>query len=130
MSQDRESGARAVEYGLQTARKIAKKLGAKKIGKERSNEYKIGNKTIVIKCARTTTKSVGVSYHMLNRLSTILGSFETDNGTYDLYEMKPSTYRENMRPTGSTGASAGRVGIVRKSVFLDQGTFVMNVEIE
>jgi len=33
MPQGQESGARAVEYGLQTARKIAEKLGGIKIGK-------------------------------------------------------------------------------------------------
>lgn len=127
MPQDHESGAKAVEYGLQTARKIAEKLGAKKIGKARSNEYRLNNQNIVINCARLNTKSVGVSYHMLDRLVAIFGSFEKENGTYDLYEMKPSVYRENMTPTRSTGASAGRMGIVRKSVFLKRGTFIMNV---
>lgn len=115
---------------MQTAKRIAEKIGAEKVGKDRSNEYRIGNKRIVIKCARTTTNSVGVPYHMLDRLSAIYGSFETENGTYDLYEMNPATYRKNMSPTRSTGRSAGRVGIVRKSSFLDQGKFIMNLDID
>ena len=128
--QGQESGARAVEYGLQTARKIAEKLGGIKIGKARSNEYEIDNRKVVIKCARTTTNSVGVPYQMLNRVAAILGSFETENGTYDIYEMRPDTYLEHMRPTRSTGPSAGRVGMVRKSVFVDRGKFLMNLHID
>lgn len=130
MLQGQESGARAVEYGLQTARKIAEKLGAVKIGKARSNEYKINNRQIVIKCARMTTNSVGVPYQMLDRVAAILGSFETEDGSYDIYEMGPETYRENMKPTRSTGPSAGRVGIVRKSTFVDQAKFLMNIQID
>ena len=127
MPQDRVSGARAVQYGLQMSRRIADKLGAEKIGEARSNEYKIGNKNVVIKCARATTNSVGVTYQMLDRVNAIIGSFETKNGTYDLYEVNSDTFREYMRPTRSTGPAAGRVGIVTKSVFLDLGKFVMNI---
>jgi len=130
MPQGRESGARAVEYGIRTARKIAEKIGGKKTGKPRSNEYEVDNRKIVIKCARSTTKSVGVPYQMLDRVIAIWGSFETENGAYEIYEMSPDIYREHMRPTRSTGPSAGRVGIVRKSAFLDRGKFLMRVNID
>jgi hypothetical protein len=129
MPQGQDSGARAVEYGLQTARRIAEKLGGRKVGQARSNEYKIDNRRVVIKCAKTTTNSVGVSYQMLDRVAAIWGSFETENGTYDIYEMTPDTYREYMTPTRSTGPSAGRVGIVAKSAFIDRGKFLMNLHI-
>ena len=49
MPQDRETGVTAVEYGLATARKIAKVIGATKIGNPRSNEYELNGKRIVIK---------------------------------------------------------------------------------
>lgn len=130
MLQGQESGARAVEYGLRTARKIAEKLGAVKIGKARSNEYEINSRKIVIKCARMTTNCVGVPYQMLDRVAAILGSFETENGSYDIYEMGPDTYRENMRPTRSKGSSAGRVGMVRKSAFVDHAKFLTNIHID
>jgi hypothetical protein len=130
MPQDRESGARAVEYGLQTARKIAERIGGTKVGKVRSNEYKVNNRKVVIKCARVETNSVGVPYQMLDRVSAILGSFEIERGTYDIYEMKPDVYREHMRPTQSKGPSAGRVGIVRRSTFIDQGKFLMRLHID
>ncbi len=130
MPQDRQSGAMAVEYGLQTAKRIAEKLGGVKIGRTRSNEYKIDGKNVVIKCARSTTNSVGIPYHMLDRLSAIIGAFEVENGTYHLYEMKPDVYRGNMRPTRSMGPSAGRVGIVRKATFLEQGNYITSINIE
>ena len=129
MPQNRESGAAAVEYGLETARRIAKFLGAKKIGNSRSNEYDLDGKRIVIKCARTATTSVGVAYHMLKRLDAVIGSFETEAGTYELYEMAPEIYAENMRPTRSKGASSGRVGIVRKSTFINKCKRVETVKV-
>ena len=130
MPQDQVSGARAVEYGLQTARKIAQKLGGIKIGKLRSNEYEVDGRKIVIKCARHNTKSIGVPYQLLDRVDTILGSFENENGSYDLYEMAPDIYRKNMKPTRSTGPSAGRVGMVRKSSFIDQGMFLECINLD
>jgi ribosomal protein L24E len=130
MPQGQESGARAVEYGLQTASKIAEKLGGLKIGITRSNEYEINNRKVVIKCAKIKTDSVGVAYQMLDRVAAILGSFEIENGTYDIYELVPDVYRANMRPTHSTGSAAGQVGIVKKSVFIDRGRFLINLCID
>lgn len=129
MGQDRESGARAAKYGLETARKIARKLDGKKVGKDGSNEYEINGKRIVIKCARVKTTKVGVLYHMLDRLSSILGAFEGEDGSYDLYEMEPDMYRRYMTPTRSTGDSAGRVGMVRRSIFVEKATFFRNLKI-
>lgn len=129
MPQDRESGARAVDYGLETARQIASILGGKKVGHSRSNEYEIEDKNIVIKCAKSTTDSVGVPYRMLERVGAIWGAFEVESGSYDIYEMMPDAFRMHMRPTRSTGPSAGRVGIVRRPAFVDYGTFLRNVSI-
>jgi len=129
MPQGRESGARAVEYGLQTARKIAQILGGRKVGNKRSNEYEIENKSIVIKCARIRTNSVGVSYRMLKRVTAILGCFEVEENVYDIYEMKPKVYSKHMTPTRSTGSSKGRVGKVKKSVFLDRGRLLQRISI-
>ena len=77
MPQDQESGARAVKYGLQTARKIAQELGGAKIGNARSNEYEVSGRKIVIKCARLNTKSVGVPYRLLDSVAAIFGSFHS-----------------------------------------------------
>lgn len=129
MAQDRESGSKAVQYGLLTAKKIAAKLGANKVGRGNSNEYQIRDGRIVIKCARTTTNSVGVCYQMLDRIGAVIGSFETEYGTYDIYELNADIYRDSMTPTRSKGASAERVGIVRKSVFLDRGKYLGNLQV-
>jgi hypothetical protein len=129
MSQDRESGAKAVEYGLATAKKIATQLGAKKIGNPRSNEYDIEGKKIVIKCARANTKSVGVSYQMLKRIISVYGAFEIDNDEYEIIEISNKAFSENMRGTRSKGASAGRVGVVRKSYFLGHGKDIKKISI-
>ncbi len=130
MKQDCESGARAVEYGLNTARQIASILGGTKVGYSRSNEYRIRNKVIAIKCAKLKNDSVGVSYQMLERLDAIWGAFEGEDGSYDLYEMTPDTFKNHMRPTRSTGPSAGRVGIVKRSWFLNAGTFLETVKLQ
>ena len=130
MPQGRESGARAVEYGLETAKKIAEKLGGEKVGYPRSNEYKLESRAVVIKCARITIDSVGVSYKMLSRVSAVLGCFETKEDVYDIYEMKPETYRKHMTPTRSKGPSAGLAGIVKKSAFLDNGKFLGRINID
>src|SRR5574340_865590 len=57
MVQDQKTGAKAVAYGLATAKKIAAILGAEKTGNPRSNEYILKRKCVVIKCARQTTNS-------------------------------------------------------------------------
>ena len=129
MPQHKESGAAAVEYGLETARKIAEFLGAQKIGNSRSNEYNLDGKRIVIKCARSSTTNVGVSYQMLKRLDAVIGSFETEGGIYELYEMTPEMFTRNMRPTRSKGASSGRVGIVSKSIFVSKCERVTTVRL-
>jgi hypothetical protein len=130
MSQDRESGAKAVEYGLATAKKIAREFEAKKIGNPRSNEYEIDNKKIVIKCARATTNSVGVPYQMLDRIEAIYGAFEINRNEYEIIEISSKEFSENMRATRSKGASAGRVGIVRKSYFQSKGKFVKKIKMQ
>jgi hypothetical protein len=130
MPQDRESGASAVKYGLETARQIAAILGGRKVGYHRSNEYQIEERVVVIKCAKSTTNSVGVSYQMLGRVGTILGAFEVEDGSYNIYEMTPDAFQSHMRPTRSTGPSVGRVGIVRKSAFLEHGAFLRKVIVQ
>jgi hypothetical protein len=44
---------------------------------------------------------------MLERLEAILGAFELEDGSYDLFLLDADRYRANMQPTRSKGASAG-----------------------
>lgn len=126
MPQDRKSGAAANLYGRETAAKITKLLGTKLISSN-SNECKLNGKRVVIKCSKKNTKCVGVSYQMLKRLDAIVAAFETERGMYDLYELSPCDFADNMRETRSKGPAAGRVGLVTKSVFEDKGRFIKQI---
>jgi hypothetical protein len=120
MPQDGDTGAAANEYGRTTARSIATKIGATEIQRS-SNECRLDGEKIVIKCARLGTPSIGVTYRMLDGLDSILGAFELDDGSYDLYILAPDVFRANMSATQSRGASAGKVGMVTKTVFVELG---------
>jgi hypothetical protein len=128
MPQDRESGARANEYGRKTAKKIGTKLGAKSISKI-GNEFVLDSRKITIHCARYRTNDIGVTYKMLRRIDAVLAAFQQKNGDYKLYEISPKKFKQNMRETKSRGNAAGKVGLVRKSFFVNQGKFVSVVKL-
>lgn len=130
MPQDRESGAAGAKFGREAAKIIAKKLSATKEGRSDSNEYLLKGKHIVIKCAHRRTPSVGISYHMLERMDSILGAFETDSGTYELYELSPAQFKKYMEPTRSQGPSKGKVGIVKKAIFYEKGAFLKELNLK
>ena len=130
MPQDRESGAAGAKFGRETAKIIAQKLGATKEGRSYSNEYLLKGKHIVIKCAHHKTGSVGISYHMLERLDSIFGAFETDSGAYKLYELSSAQFKKSMEPTRSQGPSKGKVGIVKKAIFYEKGAFLKESDLE
>jgi len=129
MPQDRDTGAAANEYGRATARRIATKIGATELQRS-SNECRLDGERIVIKCARLVTPSTGVTYKMLDRLDGILGAFELDDGSYDLFLLGPDAFRENMSATQSRGASAGKVGMVTKNIFVQLGRSRGNVRLD
>ena len=128
MPQNRESGAQANEYGRVTARKIADAIGAIPTS-QTSNEFELDGRKITIRCARPTTTNFGVSFKMLERVESILGAIEQDNGTYKMYELSPKEFAENMRDTRSKGPSAGKVGLLNRSLFLNQGRYLRTVEL-
>ena len=123
MPQDRESGARANAYGRETAKKIAVSIGAKSISAT-SNEFELQGRKITIRCARRSTSDLGVTYKMLKRIDGVFAALEQKNGKYEVFELSPNIFEKNMRETKSKGASAGKVGMVRKSIFIDEGKFV------
>ena len=109
MPQDRQSGAAANKYGRETALKIAHLLGARMIDMN-SNECILSGEQFVIKCARWKTQDIGVSYKMLEHLDGIIGAFETEDGSYDLYRLDLTVFKSSMRPTRSTPSLAEVVG--------------------
>ncbi|MCY9827744.1 hypothetical protein [Vibrio chagasii] len=120
MVQDQSSGAAANDWGRKTAHAIADKLGTS-IQSKNSNECIYKNSKVVIKCAKLNTNSVGVTYKMLERLDYVIGAFQQESGDFELFQLPASIYERSMRATASTGAAKGKVGIVRQTVFEDQG---------
>jgi len=72
---------------------------------------------VVIKCAASATDSVGVTFKMLERLDSIIGAFQLDDGSFELWSLSPEKFRQEMRDTRSRGSAAGKVGIVRRDFF-------------
>ena len=126
MTQDRASGAAADTWGRKTAKAIAQKLGATGLN-PKSNECLLEGSRVVIKGAAPATDSVGVTYKMLDRLDAIVGAFQRDDGAFELWSLASSVFKEHMRDTRSRGASAGKVGLVRKEVFQAKGKFLQEV---
>jgi hypothetical protein len=129
MTQDRVSGAAANEWGRVTARAIASKIGAVMKG-QTSNEATLDGKKVVIKCAASATDSVGVTFKMLDRLDSIIGAFQLDDESFELWSLAPDRFRQEMRDTRSRGSAAGKVGIVRKDVFEKSGRLVARVKLD
>lgn len=127
--QSKKSGARANAWGRETADKIAKTLGAKKINPN-ANEYKLNDQAVTIRCARSTTNTVGVTYKMLDRISSVIAALENDAGQFDLYAITPEMYSKEMRATRSKGPSSGRVGMVRTVYFRNHGDFIRTITLK
>jgi len=126
MTQSQESGARASRWGHETARKIAEIIGAVSTSKN-SNEYVFDNAHVVIKCAAPKTDSVGVTYLMLKRISGVVGAFQLNPNTFDLWLLPAGVVKDAMRPTASKGSAAGKVGIVRRDMFYQKGKYIKQI---
>jgi hypothetical protein len=128
MPQDRESGARANEYGRECGKKIIDAIGAKSV-KRGSNECDLNGELLSVHCAQKNTDSVGVTYKALDRISAVLGAFEQDDSSYLVWRLTAEQYKAAMKPTKSTGRSHGRVGIVKRVEFERLGTQIARVSI-
>lgn len=129
MTQDRASGAAANKWGRETARKIASKIGAVMKGRT-SNEARLDGKTVVIKCAASATDSVGVTFKMLDSLDSVIGAFQLDDDSFELWSLSPEKFRQGMRDTRSKGSAAGKVGIVRKDSFEKGGITLGRIRLD
>ena len=123
MVQNRKTGASANRFGRETATKIARLIGAKKLSKN-SNEVTYNEIRSVIKCARGKNFYIGVTYKMLERISLIIAAFEEDTH-FDLYTLSDTIFQENMRD-----AIKNPVGLVQKKVFIEEGAFLTSLKIK
>ncbi len=92
-----------------------------------SNEANWEGRRIVIKCAGVGTSSVGVTHRMLERLDAVVAAFQLADGRFDLIEMTPEIFKAHMRETQSTGASAGKVGLVSRQSFREIGKMLKTI---
>jgi hypothetical protein len=124
MKQDKDSGSRAAKYGLAGAVAVAEKIGAKRVS-SRSNEFELDGERITIRMAHIGNHQVGTLYEMLKRVKTVIGAFEIAPNEYELLSLSSDIYRkpQHMRD------SKGRVGLVRKKIFIDHGKSVATVKL-
>jgi len=111
------------------ASQIMRCLGAKGIS-PKSNECQLGGDIVVIKSAAPDTDSVGVSYLMLKRIAGVIGAFARSSTRFDLYRLSSEDYERHITPTKSKGPSSGRVGIVKKAVFIQLGKHLGEIDTE
>src|SRR5215217_6163896 len=95
-----------------------------------SNEALLEGKKVVIKCAASATDSVGVTFKMLDRLNFIIGAFQLDNGSFELWSLSPEKFRNGMRNTRSRGSAAAKVGMVRRKSFEKGGRLLARIRLD
>jgi len=66
---------------------------------------------------------------MLERLDFVIAAFQISDTIFQLYSLSTSDFKNSMRETRSKGASAGKVGIVSRSVFLDKGKTIGQIDV-
>lgn len=120
MPQYQTSGAAGNQFGRVNAKKLAAALGAI-LTRPGTNEARWEGRLVALKSAAQNTTSIGVTYLMLNRVDEVVAAFEQPDGTFAIFALSSAAFRSAMRPTRSKGPSAGRVGIVRRSVFEESG---------
>jgi hypothetical protein len=123
MSQDRESGARASEYGLDNATELIKALGGTN-RKRGSNEFDLNGERVTIHSSQYRggrPQSVGVTLVCLEKVKSVLGAFEIRGGSYEILSLPSDMFRAESRATASLGSSKDKVVIVKKSVFDQKG---------
>ena len=94
----------------------------------RSNEARLRGKHVVIKCAKSATNSIGVIFNMLRRLDSVIAAFQIEDDCFELWSLAIPVFRSEMRVTRSKGNSAGKVGQVRRSVFVNRGKLLGRVQ--
>ena len=123
MPQDKESGEKGNEYGLETARKVASAIGAEMLGSA-SNEAIYRGKNVVIKCARVTTSSIGVTFKMQKSVSDVIAALEQPDGKYKIFALDIKVFRSKQKQSQSKPDAGHKVGQVSKSVFTNQGALL------
>ena len=128
MKQDQATGAAASRWGRETGRRIAKALDGTPLSNQ-ANEFLIGGRRVAVKTAKSGTDSVGVTYLVLDRVADVYGAWEVGSEEFEVWSLLADAFKRHMRETASRGASAGRVGLVRRAVFESQGKLVGRIRL-
>jgi hypothetical protein len=67
---------------------------------------------------------------MNDRVKAVVGAFEEDDGSYRVMQLPIEHCTAIMRPTRSQGPSAGRVGMIDRKAFEDEGRLVGIVKVD
>jgi hypothetical protein len=116
MPQNKASGSAAARWGRETGARLGLSLGGSPMSRV-ANEFSLKGRRIAVKTAKSRTRSVGVTYLVLNRVDDVYAGWETNAGEFEVWSLPASLFKSNMRPTASRGPSAGRVGIVNRATF-------------
>ncbi len=97
MPQDRESGNRARQWGLDMGSHVAEWLGAQLLKPGRSNEAALNGQQIAIKSAHLGDDQIGVTEAMLARVQSVVAVLQDSDGLYSIYSVNTPWYREHVR---------------------------------
>ncbi len=128
MPQDQASGAAANTFGRVAAEAIAREIGTALEGRT-SNKATFRAKSVVIKCARSRTSNIGVTFRMQSEIDEVVAALETTTGNYEVFALPIKIFVANQRQSRSGGDGAHQVGQVSRAVFLKHGEFIQSVSI-
>ena len=124
MSQDKNSGRIAREYGLQAARKLIGALGGKQC-REGSNEFLWDGKRAVLKSAKPNNTIIGVTPKMRPRLDCVVVAYQRPAGkgekrVFDLHVFYKEDFGEIFYESAPR-KDGHRLWFARKSVVVERG---------
>lgn len=117
-AQDTASGQRAQAWGVQTARRIADVLGAKKADDQpMANEFFMDGQRVAIKCARPATTQCGLTNTMRNRVDYIVCASQNADSSFNLYKVTPSQWEEHAHNPPEHNRNFGYLTHLSRSVY-------------
>jgi hypothetical protein len=128
MPQDRSSGSEAAKWGREAGKRLGLALGGSATSRL-ANEFLLQGRRVAVKTAKERTRSVGVTYLVLDRVDDVYAGWEVSPNTFQVWSLPAPLFRSNMRPTASQGPSSGRVGLVSRMTFERFGHRVGTVQL-
>ena len=131
MGQDTLSGQRAQQWGVRTARNIARMLDAEKASDQPlANEFFLDGKRVAIKCAKPATTQCGLTNTMRDRVDYIICASQNLEGAFRLYKVTPQQWEEHANEPPRHNRNHGYSTHLSRSVFRRIGEDLGEVEIE